>query len=195
MTSCFLSTLSLRRATLFTIGLNRAHGISIHALLAESDAAIFFLYCAFPYFYPRSPCGERRRTDRPRAGYCSHFYPRSPCGERPCGNAGIGTPISISIHALLAESDAMPPATAPTAVYFYPRSPCGERRGLQILSASIQLFLSTLSLRRATISARREARESIDFYPRSPCGERQSQQPCGRPTRDFYPRSPCGERQ
>ena len=35
------------------------------------------------------------------------------------------------------------------------------------------IFLSTLSLRRATISARRRASESIDFYPRSPCGERQ----------------------
>ena len=78
----FLSTLSLRRATLFTIGLNRAHGISIHALLAESDAAIFFLYCAFPYFYPRSPCGERR----------FHFN----AGQHIC---------VISIHALLAESD------------------------------------------------------------------------------------------
>ena len=40
--------------------------------------------------------------------------------------------------------------------------------------ADTMLFLSTLSLRRATISARRGASESIDFYPRSPCGERLS---------------------
>ena len=33
----------------------------------------------------------------------------------------------ISIHALLAESDTMAPAAAPTPANFYPRSPCGER--------------------------------------------------------------------
>ena len=69
----------------------------------------------------------------------------------------------------------MPPATAPTAVYFYPRSPCGERQqaqGLKIPAHGISIhallaesdkppikphrqetvFLSTLSLRRATKS-------------------------------------------
>ena len=78
-------------------------------------------------------------------------------------------------------------------------------------------FLSTLSLRRATISAKRETRESIDFYPRSPCGERlhlfassgvdfaisihallaesdRFQAADISAKRDFYPRSPCGER-
>ena len=34
--------------------------ISIHALLAESDAAIFFVLQWAFNFYPRSPCGERR---------------------------------------------------------------------------------------------------------------------------------------
>ena len=59
-TYAFLSTLSLRRAT-FLRGLFLSEFfISIHALLAESDAA--------------RP--ERQRTLR-------HFYPRSPCGERP----------------------------------------------------------------------------------------------------------------
>ena len=59
-----------------------AQCISIHALLAESDSGVLGNVVTM-----------------------AHFYPRSPCGERPCGNAGIGTPISISIHALLAESD------------------------------------------------------------------------------------------
>ena len=131
MTSCFLSTLSLRRATLFTIGLNRAHGISIHALLAESDAAIFFLYCAFPYFYPRSPCGERR----------FHFN----AGQHIC---------VISIHALLAESDLLPFAMTITALDFYPRSPCGERPKRYLPCCTSRIFLSTLSLRRATSDCR-----------------------------------------
>ena len=81
--------------------------------------------------------------------YCEYFYPRSPCGERPCGNAGIGTPISISIHALLAESDRLPTGGQLGTVYFYPRSPCGERR-----------------------SFCKSNPQRWHFYPRSPCGER-----------------------
>ena len=82
--------------------------------------------------------------------------------------------VEISIHALLAESDvysmlyntssllflstlSLRRATTATAdplmcnLYFYPRSPCGERqkRG-RVIKHTIQ-FLSTLSLRRATL--------------------------------------------
>ena len=79
------------------------------------------------HFYPRSPCGERRpRPQPPKArvlflstlslrratrlilGFFSlsaYFYPRSPCGERPCMTDGSICFDSISIHALLAESD------------------------------------------------------------------------------------------
>ena len=34
--------------------------ISIHALLAESDGSLSFIPFVNSYFYPRSPCGERR---------------------------------------------------------------------------------------------------------------------------------------
>ena len=34
-----------------------------------------------------------------------YFYPRSPCGERPEVPEDQYTALSISIHALLAESD------------------------------------------------------------------------------------------
>ena len=34
-----------------------------------------------------------------------YFYPRSPCGERRCSSKIISSSIVISIHALLAESD------------------------------------------------------------------------------------------
>ena len=34
--------------------------ISIHALLAESDLGQFHWFLLVDYFYPRSPCGERR---------------------------------------------------------------------------------------------------------------------------------------
>ena len=57
------------------------------------------------------------------------------------------------------------------------------------------VFLSTLSLRRATVNGDAQSSCFGNFYPRSPCGERPGcQRPCEHPTRDFYPRSPCGER-
>ena len=169
----FLSTLSLRRATdrlqfiryiikfLSTLSLRRA------TLAGPSGPA--FLY----NFYPRSPCGERRRSfnvsrnrsaflstlslrratrgKQPSSGLNIHFYPRSPCGERRRRPTffwqpesflstlslrratgvtvlGIQHKVGISIHALLAESD----------------TPNTFRH------CTTYLFLSTLSLRRAT---------------------------------------------
>ena len=101
---------------------------------------------------------------------------------------------NISIHALLAESD--PAAAWPGwwTGYFYPRSPCGERPG-----------------RGKTCCC------GGYFYPRSPCGERpyfglrevytrgisihallaESDPTVPPPStclNNFYPRSPCGER-
>ena len=60
----------------------------------------------------------------------THFYPRSPCGERHLGAGKSCDVCGISIHALLAESD--------TEV---------DRR-----KAGRMIFLSTLSLRRATVN-------------------------------------------
>ena len=79
--------------------------------------------------------------------------------------------------------------------YFYPRSPCGERLVDTLIFTHTMLFLSTLSLRRATpaehhansqqeflstLSLRRAtlvvtafSGSADNFYPRSPCGERQ----------------------
>ena len=55
----FLSTLSLRRATVWIPLDDGSLFISIHALLAESDAFHSFSLNRTNYFYPRSPCGER----------------------------------------------------------------------------------------------------------------------------------------
>ena len=60
---------------------------------------------------------------------------------------------SISIHALLAESDGMQSSDAGLLTNFYPRSPCGERQQLFYSFLGASLFLSTLSLRRATLHA------------------------------------------
>ena len=145
----FLSTLSLRRATygrindisrlifLSTLSLRRATFDRDQQNGDRSD------------FYPRSPCGERRKNaaiGKPT----DYFYPRSPCGERPLQFPNIRPLIvflstlslrratkpqvsaesdgGISIHALLAESD----------------------DPLQWDITRQYPFLSTLSLRRAT---------------------------------------------
>ena len=101
---------------------------------------------------------------------------------------------SISIHALLAESDYSQYRHFPQHPHFYPRSPCGERQinrnianGERKFLSTLSLrrathntrfwtirqeFLSTLSLRRATMDSSRAASCQQHFYPRSPCGER-----------------------
>ena len=146
------------------------NSISIHALLAESDSSPVINHSCMFHFYPRSPCGERHK----RYEFGRHnrnFYPRSPCGERP-------HPVTVFI----------------CVINFYPRSPCGERLKTPCVRLSIEVFLSTLSLRRATqwttwnhpahaflstLSLRRATADMsaawnrfTHFYPRSPCGER-----------------------
>ena len=190
----FLSTLSLRRATCYSF----RHSASCwyfypRSPCGERQRLWIMLYSCPGNFYPRSPCGERppstlrhcttylflstlslrRATGHGHTGHggvpflstlslrratrassalslCSvNFYPRSPCGERP--DSGIG---------------------AWRYRYFYPRSPCGERPCCPASSSTRQVFLSTLSLRRATDGQHRRLSDRQHFYPRSPCGER-----------------------
>ena len=123
------------------------------------------------YFYPRSPCGERRYRNRDRA-QLEQFLSTLSLRRATDAKRGKRLCYTISIHALLAESDCAPSANGGAASkYFYPRSPCGERHS---------------SCTRSTWS--------YNFYPRSPCGERRRNQAQIHRSRDFYPRSPCGER-
>ena len=80
----FLSTLSLRRAT-----------DKKERLISDE----VFL----------STLSLRRATHPNRQQYQQqqHFYPRSPCGERPSQIGDSKQIVFISIHALLAESDAV----------------------------------------------------------------------------------------
>ena len=100
----------------------------------------------------------------------------------------------ISIHALLAESDVSGGVPSSCFGNFYPRSPCGERLKQLFATIGTTIFLSTLSLRRATLRAMAAAQDNaisihallaesdisssgvsagrMHFYPRSPCGER-----------------------
>ena len=168
----FLSTLSLRRATQTPKPPRRNT----------------------PYFYPRSPCGERHNTHTYRV-YCPAFLStlslrRATSIQRTKKLENVlflstlslrratGPPrgdscyLDISIHALLAESDKPMPL-----IKFFPGT-----------------FLSTLSLRRATEFRKLLHPGSTNFYPRSPCGERLISPHSTPDNGNFYPRSPCGER-
>ena len=124
--------------------------ISIHALLAESDIITVERFNLEQNFYPRSPCGERRATcggQRERQQtFLSTLSLRRATQTIPASSI-IST---ISIHALLAESDSMLISLFCGCFDFYPRSPCGERRPHGQKHINSRTFLSTLSLRRAT---------------------------------------------
>ena len=127
-------------------------------------------------------------------GHKMNFYPRSPCGERHSVRPETRQHDAISIHALLAESD-----------------PHGQKsKGLH------SVFLSTLSLRRATYDTYAKVlRVNISIHALLA----ESDTPARMSSRlllisihallaesdgfsyfyiikitDFYPRSPCGER-
>ena len=171
--SRFLSTLSLRRATkpvcsrpplpegfyprspcgerqVGTWEVEWDAGVSIHALLAESD------------MYP-SQCRTLARG----------FYPRSPCGERRLAGKHItGAEIQFLSTLSLRRATQQKCGDREPHVSFYPRSPCGERPPRLSRVVPTPMFLSTLSLRRATRYCACPMPWAWRFYPRSPCGER-----------------------
>ena len=92
----------------------------------------------------------------------------------------------ISIHALLAESDAWPAASYATGQIFL--STLSLRRATipcNIILTYILLFLSTLSLRRATAGPGQRSGYQRNFYPRSPCGERRIKVTIREPAQQF----------
>ena len=236
----FLSTLSLRRATTaaatWRAGMTNFYPRSPCGERPKATDS----YMEYRHFYPRSPCGERQlyalsgsttccsflstlslrratKFDFPVRRSPQDFYPRSPCGERRCPRKRAEFLYHISIHALLAESDAciMPGRTV--CVTFL--STLSLRRATRrILVPYIShTFLSTLSLRRATFKAgANRTRQSISIHALLAESDRAvpTLQPwhaailstlsLRRATRvrcrvgsvrpHFYPRSPCGER-
>ncbi len=100
----FLSTLSLRRAT-----------------VASSTVIVILIN-----FYPRSPCGERQLSKYLVHG--QHLFLSTLSLRRATQTAYFFLAgETISIHALLAESDSRQVFCFARQKNFYPRSPCGER--------------------------------------------------------------------
>ena len=144
----FLSTLSLRRATIFAV--------------RPYDAPIFL-----------STLSLRRATAALSGGTLSDvdFYPRSPCGERRAGKDPQDLIAKISIHALLAESDRPATRPAPNLSNFYPRSPCGERHNTGSRGCH-RLDFYPRSPCGERPGPKAMTPDKYYFYPRSPCGER-----------------------
>ena len=116
----------MRRATEQSASYNAYLEISIHALLAESDVNTYHRIFGGGISI-HALLAESDFTSVVSSTGTTDFYPRSPCGERLSGFARLAS-----------------------CAHFYPRSPCGERRIMQRNGRHILLFLSTLSLRRAT---------------------------------------------
>ena len=184
----------MRRATNTFAKKGQTNNISIHALLAESDEK----ECTISIHTARflSTLSLRRATFPPQKGFSC-------------------LPI-ISIHALLAESDHQSRAVSRQKAHFYPRSPCGERLVKNHVFIVHNLFLSTLSLRRATVDTLIFARSALFLSTlslrRATKGKSQANTTRAisihallaesdraksgqqRSRNNFYPRSPCGER-
>ena len=168
--------------------------ISIHALLAESDSSFCQSNSQRGHFYPRSPCGERqfvarlymyrsnkflstlslrRATRSYTRPYRSVLFLSTLSLRRATGKRSIlYTPQEISIHALLAESD-QPDAELYTMLRISIHALLAESDIAKFaFMTNLSLFLSTLSLRRATQQKCGDRKAHVNFYPRSPCGER-----------------------
>ena len=172
--------------------------ISIHAPLVGSDRVLKLRRGRYPDFNPRSPCGERPRSQA-YGSSLPHFNPRSPCGERHYWVTHYVNGLPISIHAPLAGSDHARPVDAPFQPVFQSTLPL---RGATVVAAELGTcyqFQSTLPLRGATLASKllrisvaisihapltgsdvlcsSKVAKVCHFNPRSPCGERQSSLP------------------
>ena len=123
----FLSTLSLRRATVSFMLYDTTALIFLSTLSLRRATSVVFLLLGAGVFL--STLSLRRATAGPfwPGHFCCNFYPRSPCGERRYRISARYTDRAISIHALLAESDMLHEPWHGVVINFYPRSPCGER--------------------------------------------------------------------
>ena len=142
----FQSTLSSRRATIAWA--SSASLVAFQSTLSSRRATGIphFSKTFLRYFNPRSPHGERLDLNNQR-GLPLNFNPRSPHGERLRCRLGLSGSISISIHALLTESDFATFRFVIFHIDFNPRSPHGERRvfrpkGIHLLGISIHALLT-----------------------------------------------------
>ena len=145
------------------------------------------------YFYPRSPCGERHEPPVASNG-ATKFLSTLSLRRATTPEDAKRWNSTISIHALLAESDGIHydnynlhcVISIHALLAESDRAASCQQRSHQIsihallaesdaehhANSQQEIFLSTLSLRRATYLGAGQSYDVRDFYPRSPCGER-----------------------
>ena len=192
--SRFLSTLSLRRATIVPIGVCITASISIHALLAESDGCEQY-YIHAPGISIHALLAESDRLgllgwlrtlisihallaesdyDTSSLMQCQAKFLSTLSLRRAThyDNYNLHC-VEISIHALLAESDRYWPCVHVVGCPISIHALLAESDVTSVARVATTVeFLSTLSLRRATACMTHTQRFCVYFYPRSPCGER-----------------------
>ena len=141
-TKRFQSTLSSRRATDGDLVITLSAGISIHALLTESDRRWY--RTIFPREKFQSTLSSRRATLRGavRKSLYQYFNPRSPHGERPKGSAELAE--TKRFQSTLSSRRA-------TSSSFFPSAQA--------------IFQSTLSSRRATANTTKLALSFLSKVP------------------------------
>ena len=170
------------------------YGISIHALLAESDFYLTFhqTRCIISI---HALLAESDDCKAVRWRFGCRISIHALLAESDHIAKFLNWIRHISIHALLAESDRLGLLgwlRVLISIHALLAESDNKRFKAQVGKL---LFLSTLSLRRATKDTLLALLGGYYFYPRSPCGERQDTPLISIPKPDFYPRSPCGERQ
>ena len=147
--------------------------ISIHALLAESDDKINTGVVVIQIFL--STLSLRRATDSIKPSPHSieisiHALLAESDGKKYCTRQARTA--AISIHALLAESDTLCITELAEEFISIHALLAESDAALVMRCKALMRFLSTLSLRRATVIQCAHRVSTVDFYPRSPCGER-----------------------
>ena len=217
----FLSTLSLRRATQAANGLaNAPPEISIHALLAESDTRRTYHKDESQEFL--STLSLRRATGILAISLrivFAEFLSTLSLRRATAFSFALLYSTTISIHALLAESDPRSSPSASMRALFLSTLSLRRATTTATHTTTASKFLSTLSLRRATAAdaeANAAADAQISIHALLAESDDQlkakqqeltaflstlslrratsSRRKYRRTNPYFYPRSPCGER-
>ena len=154
-------------------GTPHSPAISIHALLAESDPGLA-CFCV-PRCVFLSTLSLRRATcSQVKILRFTVISIHALLAESDAVSLMVlEVPLVISIHALLAESDLVFDCAIRVFAHISIHALLAESDGYGTFQKCVSLlFLSTLSLRRATVPLCDQAPCKADFYPRSPCGER-----------------------
>ena len=145
--------------------------ISIHVPLAGDDSWPVAALLIAANFYPRPPCGGRRKYYIEGVP-ADDFYPRPPCGGRP--------------------PETMPTIKQPSD--FYPRPPCGGRQPDFQYHTWIDKFLSTSPLRGTTVGPVLSGPVILISIHVPLAGDDVLDLIANNDVDDFYPRPPCGGR-